>query len=196
MILLGLSACGGDIFSLPVSLPNFAGIGSGTATSADFNRLATVVSALNQATTSGAIELGKPLASTASYNGLVSTSFASGTSVVGKMQLNADFSANTVSGTTSDYLILVASSLGGGTVTPTGTIPITAGTITGNALNATMNGTLTTGLGNYDLTSNLTGSFAKNGSQSVIVGNIGGSVVSPDSTTSGITSGVFAGLAQ
>lgn len=190
-----LSACGGGAETPAVLMPVFSQVGSGTATVSEAASSATAIDSLNNAISSGAVVIGLPQASSARYNGVAGVTFASGTSVFGKMQLDADFSAKTVSGTSSDYIIEVSDAFGGGTVVPTGTISID-GEIVGPTFSADFDGNLTTGLGTYTLTSKMNGVFAKNGPENDVFGTIAGDVVSPDTSSSAISSGFFVGVAE
>lgn len=193
-----VAGCGGgsSTVSPVVAVSAFSALGSGAPTRAELLQLSNTFTVLGDAVSSGAITLARPNAASATYDGVVTATFASGTVVAGRMEMIADFSADTVSGTTGDYQIFVAESLGGGTVTPTGSIPITNGTTSGSTFTADLNGTLTTGLGPYALSSRISGVFAENGPQSVALGTMVGDVVLPDNSTEPLQSGAIVGVAR
>lgn len=195
LALMGLVACSTGGGSSPVvSLSTYGGVGSGTPSPTQVLGYLNEATALANALSSGSILPGRPSTATASYAGISTVNFASGTVATGNLSMDANFTNGTVTGSTGDYLIVVPASMGGGTVAASGTLPITNGNITGSVVTATMNGNLTTGAGTYGVTSNLSGTFANNGTQSVVVGVTTGNVVLPDTSSSAISSGAFMGV--
>ena len=189
-----LAACGGGTSERPtraLDLPVFGGVGSGTPTIDQYLALADAINDLDGAISAGTVTSQIPQSATASYDGLSFATFATGTTAIGNITLNADFINDTIGGSSGEYLIIVDQSLGGGTVNASGTLPIKNGNITGTTFAADMNGTLTTGAGNYVITSNMLGAFADNSGQNLAFGTYSGNVVNPDASIDAISSGAF-----
>ncbi len=179
-LLMGCGAGGGTGLS-------FAPVGAGPITVGEIERLATQIQALPDVFDSSSITAATPSVASASYSGFIEADMDNFNIALGRVNLDANFSAGTLSGVAGDFSIFDDSGAEPVVVEVlSGSLPITSGTITGATLSATMNGTLGALAGNYGVTSTLDGGFVDVEGQSLAAGFVSGTMTNPNTSSSTI----------
>lgn len=169
-----LSACGTETASPIVEVPSYsAGMGT-VPTVQDVQSITPTLLELGDAGVDQKIFRGRPSFGSATYSGLILADVNATQTASGRMSLTADFSADTVRGTTDNYGLFTGTSQNLTFIENlTGSIDITDGTISGNTWTGTMAGLLvgnSSGVSSIDAT--LDGIFVDNRSENVTFGTI------------------------
>ncbi len=199
----GLMGCSGDpvTFNNSPEVVTFQPLGTGAISGSE---AVSVINELNDlAAPSNTIDvsLGVPSSASASYNGVVAFDLDANRSVMGRMLISANFAGNTVSGSAGDFTIFDESGVDPIPIEQmSGALPMSSGTIstttTGagplTTMAANMNGTLSASAGTYGVTSTLSGTFLIVSGQSIVGGNMDGTLNTPTSTNQTIAGRMIA----
>jgi len=171
----------------------FAPVGSGPITKSEIENVYDDLNRLGNQVDSSDVRLVRPDVAVATYNGFVGFDLDSANSVTGRISMVADFSSNNVTGSAGNFSVF------DNTIDPTdpvenlsGTVPISNGAITGTAMTADLNGSVVASTGTYSVSSSLSGQFADISGQSVVAGEVSGSLNNPDTSTTVINGGFLA----
>jgi len=171
----------------------FAPVGSGPITKSEIENVYDDLNRLGNQVDSSDVRLVRPDVAVATYNGFVGFDLDSANSVTGRISMVADFSSNNVTGSAGNFSVF------DNTIDPTdpvenlsGTVPISNGAITGTAMTADLNGSVVASTGTYIVNSSLSGQFADISGQSVVAGEVSGSLNNPDTSTTVINGGFLA----
>ena len=171
----------------------FAPVGSGPITKSEIENVYDDLNRLGNQVDSSDVRLVRPDVAVATYNGFVGFDLDSANSVTGRISMVADFSSNNVTGSAGNFSVF------DNTIDPTdpvenlsGTVPVSNGAITGTAMTADLNGSVVASTGTYIVNSSLSGQFADISGQSVVAGEVSGSLNNPDTSTTVINGGFLA----
>ena len=171
----------------------FAPVGSGPITKSEIENVYDDLNRLGNQVDSSDVRLVRPDVAVATYNGFVGFDLDSANSVTGRISMVADFSSNNVTGSAGNFSVF------DNTIDPTdpvenlsGTLPVSNGAITGTAMTADLNGSVVASTGTYSVSSSLSGQFADISGQSVVAGEVSGSLNNPDTSTTVINGGFLA----
>lgn len=198
-----LAGCSGDAidFRNTPQVITFAAVGAGAISANEALSITNELNSLTSPSNTKDVSFDIPSSPTASYNGVVAFDLDPNSSVMGRMTMNANFAANSVSGSAGDFTIFDET---GPSQVPleqmSGVLPITSGTLSTTVTNvgprtnlaATMNGNLSTAAGIYGVASTLTGTFLDVKGQSVVGGNMDGTLTSPNASSQSIAGRMIA----
>lgn len=198
-VLLVLTACGsGEAGTLNrLGVLDFASVGAGSISGAEAVQIVNDLNAVTSPLNAGDVSFAMPTVPSADYNGVVAFDLDANSSMMGRLSVNANFVADTVTGSAGDFTIFDES---GANPVPleaiSGTLPVTSGNIstvaTVTSMGATLNGNLAATAGIYGVTSTLSGTFLVVKGQGVVGGTMDGTLTKPDLSTQPIAGRLIA----
>lgn len=154
---LGLAGCSSGGADLVEVATIFGGAGT-PITAAQTVEAQDANQAMRDAITAGDLAFARPTVATAQMSGMISVGDDTALTM-GKMTLDADFTSNTLTGTTSEFALFSGAGASRTKVEDlTGALVVSNGAISGNSLSADMNGSLS-GTSTTNYAGSITGGF-------------------------------------